>query len=42
MGIPSITSNLSGFGCYMEEHVENPCQSHTCNQYVFILTPLQP
>lgn len=24
MGIPSITTNLSGFGCFMEESVENP------------------
>lgn len=24
MGIPSITTNLSGFGCYMEETLENP------------------
>eukprot|EP00117_Sycon_ciliatum_P007028 scpid35121/ scgid10304/ Putative glycogen [starch] synthase len=24
MGIPSITTNLSGFGCFMAEHVANP------------------
>ena len=24
LGIPSITTNLSGFGCFMEDHVENP------------------
>eukprot|EP00096_Caligus_rogercresseyi_P011872 TRINITY_DN4821_c0_g1_i1.p1 TRINITY_DN4821_c0_g1~~TRINITY_DN4821_c0_g1_i1.p1 ORF type:complete len:697 (-),score=200.93 TRINITY_DN4821_c0_g1_i1:731-2821(-) len=24
MGIPSITTNLSGFGCFMEEHVMDP------------------
>ena len=24
MGIPSITTNLSGFGCYMEETLRNP------------------
>jgi len=24
MGVPSITSNLSGFGCYMEDNIENP------------------
>lgn len=24
MGVPSITTNLSGFGCYMEENIENP------------------
>jgi len=24
MGIPSITTNLSGFGCFMEEHIEDP------------------
>lgn len=23
MGVPSITTNLSGFGCYMEELIEN-------------------
>lgn len=24
MGIPSITTNLSGFGCFMEEHIDDP------------------
>jgi len=24
MGVPSITTNLAGFGCYMEEKIENP------------------
>uniref|UniRef100_A0A8D3E727 Glycogen [starch] synthase n=1 Tax=Scophthalmus maximus TaxID=52904 RepID=A0A8D3E727_SCOMX len=24
MGIPSVTTNLSGFGCFMEEHVSDP------------------
>uniref|UniRef100_A0A3Q7PPK0 Glycogen [starch] synthase n=1 Tax=Callorhinus ursinus TaxID=34884 RepID=A0A3Q7PPK0_CALUR len=24
MGIPSVTSNLSGFGCFMQEHVADP------------------
>eukprot|EP00051_Salpingoeca_urceolata_P010357 m.126442 g.126442 ORF g.126442 m.126442 type:complete len:665 (-) comp16681_c2_seq1:54-2048(-) len=24
MGVPSVTSNLSGFGCFVEEHVEDP------------------
>ena len=24
MGIPSITTNLSGYGCYIEDNVENP------------------
>ncbi|XGW08399.1 hypothetical protein V3C99_011042 [Haemonchus contortus] len=24
MGIPSISTNLSGFGCFMQEHVEDP------------------
>ncbi|KAJ3372511.1 glycogen synthase isoform 1 [Allomyces arbusculus] len=24
MGVPSITTNLSGFGCYMEEMIETP------------------
>ncbi|KAJ9072360.1 glycogen synthase isoform 1 [Entomophthora muscae] len=24
MGVPSITTNLSGFGCFMEDSIENP------------------
>jgi len=24
MGIPSMTSNLSGFGCFMQEHIADP------------------
>jgi len=24
MGVPSVTTNLSGFGCYMEDNIENP------------------
>ncbi|OQV17191.1 Glycogen [starch] synthase, muscle [Hypsibius exemplaris] len=24
MGIPSITTNLSGFGCFMEDHIQDP------------------
>ncbi|CAG8604728.1 1323_t:CDS:2 [Acaulospora morrowiae] len=24
MGVPSVTTNLSGFGCYMDETIENP------------------
>uniref|UniRef100_A0AAR2LBA0 Glycogen [starch] synthase n=1 Tax=Pygocentrus nattereri TaxID=42514 RepID=A0AAR2LBA0_PYGNA len=24
MGIPSVTTNLSGFGCFMEEHISDP------------------
>ena len=24
MGIPSMTSNLSGFGCFMQEHITDP------------------
>ena len=24
MGIPSISSNLSGFGCFMQEHIQDP------------------
>lgn len=24
MGIPSITTNLSGFGCFMQEHISDP------------------
>ena len=23
MGIPSVTTNLSGFGCYMSQHVKD-------------------
>lgn len=23
MGIPSVTTNLSGFGCFMDEHVSD-------------------
>ena len=24
MGVPNISTNLSGFGCFMEEHVNEP------------------
>ncbi|KAI9596601.1 glycogen synthase [Syncephalis fuscata] len=24
MGVPSVTTNLSGFGCFMEDNIENP------------------
>jgi len=24
MGIPSITTNLSGFGCFMQQHIADP------------------
>jgi glycogen(starch) synthase len=24
MGIPSITTNLSGFGCFMSQHIVDP------------------
>jgi len=24
MGIPSVTTNLSGFGCFMQEHITDP------------------
>ena len=24
MGIPSVTTNLSGFGCFMKEHIADP------------------
>lgn len=24
MGVPSITTNLSGFGCFIDEHIESP------------------
>lgn len=24
MGIPSISTNLSGFGCFMQEHINDP------------------
>ncbi|KAI8884555.1 glycosyltransferase family 3 protein [Backusella circina FSU 941] len=27
MGVPSITTNLSGFGCYMDENIEN-CEDY--------------
>lgn len=48
MGIPSVTTNLSGFGCFMEEHVSDPAaygawvDSHSwvhkhCELCVFIL-----
>lgn len=48
MGIPSVTTNLSGFGCFMEEHVSDPAaygawvHSHSwvhkhCELCVFIL-----
>ncbi|KAJ1658748.1 glycogen synthase isoform 1 [Dispira simplex] len=26
MGVPSITTNLSGFGCFMEDHIESPSE----------------
>ncbi|XP_026065312.1 glycogen [starch] synthase, liver-like [Carassius auratus] len=26
MGIPSVTTNLSGFGCFIEEHVSDPSE----------------
>lgn len=29
MGIPSVTTNLSGYGCWMEEHIENAWQYGT-------------
>lgn len=39
MGIPSVTTNLSGFGCFMEEHVSDPAaygvdpHTHTSMQH---------
>jgi hypothetical protein len=24
MGIPSVSTNLSGFGCFVEQHVQDP------------------
>ena len=24
MGIPSVSTNLSGFGCFMQEHIADP------------------
>lgn len=27
VGIPSVTTNLSGFGCYIEENVKNPIEN---------------
>ncbi|KAI9252597.1 glycogen synthase [Sporodiniella umbellata] len=32
MGVPSITTNLSGFGCFMEENIEN------CDDYGIYVT----
>ncbi|GAN07675.1 family 3 glycosyltransferase [Mucor ambiguus] len=32
MGVPSITTNLSGFGCFMEENIEN------CDDYGIYIT----
>ncbi len=29
MGVPSVTTNLSGFGCFIEEHVTDP-QTYGC------------
>ena len=26
MGVPSITTNLSGFGCFMDESIEDPIE----------------
>lgn len=34
MGIPSISTNLSGFGCFMEEHIADPTSyGETKNKY---------
>lgn len=48
MGIPSVTTNLSGFGCFIEEHVSDPAaygeDGHTCAQthvHTFIACPCQ-
>lgn len=30
MGIPSISTNLSGFGCFMEEHIADPSAYGRC------------
>ena len=30
MGIPSISTNLSGFGCFMEEHIADPSAYGQC------------
>lgn len=38
MGIPSVTTNLSGFGCFMEEHISDPTaygQSRDLTLYTF-------
>ena len=24
MGVPSVTTNLSGFGCFAQEHIQDP------------------
>ena len=31
MGIPSITTNLSGFGCFMQEQIDDP---QSCGIYI--------
>ncbi|KAL7982195.1 hypothetical protein Chor_009793 [Crotalus horridus] len=33
MGIPSVTTNLSGFGCFMQEHVADPAAYGNKIQY---------
>ncbi len=47
MGIPSVTTNLSGFGCFMEEHVSDPseygewisqCFPKLCAQLILLFT----
>ncbi|CAB1350069.1 unnamed protein product [Coregonus sp. 'balchen'] len=34
MGIPSISTNLSGFGCFMEEHIADP-SAYGLTSYLF-------
>lgn len=46
MGIPSVTTNLSGFGCFMEEHVSDPAaygvDTHTQTWCLVIHSVLLP
>ncbi|MGH0182704.1 UNVERIFIED_CONTAM: hypothetical protein FKN15_010226 [Acipenser sinensis] len=37
MGIPSVTTNLSGFGCFMQEHVADPAAYDSESQITAIL-----
>uniref|UniRef100_A0A8C6V5B1 Glycogen [starch] synthase n=1 Tax=Neogobius melanostomus TaxID=47308 RepID=A0A8C6V5B1_9GOBI len=45
MGIPSVTTNLSGFGCFIEEHVSDPsaygewkrCRQSPAERYIVLI-----